>query len=87
MSEPINPEMAQISFLDKENEEIVQSQLDVIADQLLNDWLQSNQDEGVFWSDYQIALMCDSDYLKGKFNQFYNLKPEDSEYLEVGEDK
>ena len=75
-----------MSFLDKESKGVVALELQVIADQLLDDWLQSNLDEGQFWYDYQIASMCDSNYLKGRFNQFYDLKPEDQYYLEWDEE-
>ena len=70
---------------DDENEMVMGAIMSDIADQLLDDWVQSNLDEGQFWSDYQIASMCDSNYLKGRFNQFYDLKPEDQYYVEVNE--
>ena len=75
------------SFLEDENQMVIDAEMSAIADQLLDDWIQSNLDEGVFYSDYQIAMMCDSNYLKGRFNQFYDLKPEDQYYLEWDEEK
>ena len=77
--------MPDVSFTDNENQMVIDATLSEIGDQLFEDWIQSNLDEGVFWSDYQIASMCDSNYLKGRFNQFYDLKPEDQYYLEVNE--
>ncbi len=53
---------------------------------LFEDWNSSNLDEGTFYADYQIALMSDNNYLKGRFNQFYDLTPEDDEYLEWDEE-
>ena len=75
-----------MSFLDKESQGVVALELQVIADHLLNEWINSNLDEGVLYSDYQIALMCDSNYLKGRYNQFYNLTPEDEYYVEWDEE-
>ena len=75
------------SFLENENQMVIDAEMQTIADQLLDDWIQSNLDEGQFWSDYQIASMSDSNYLKGRFNQFYDLKPEDQYYLEWDEEK
>ena len=71
------------SFLDDENQMLIDAELQVIADHLLDEWINSNLDEGQLYSDYQIASMCDSNYLKERFNQFYDLKPEDQYYVEV----
>ncbi len=30
--------------------------------------------------------MCDSNYLKGRFNQFYDLNPGDDDYIEWDEE-
>jgi hypothetical protein len=75
------------SFLDDENQMVVDAICTEIGEQLFEDWNQSNLDEGTFWADYQIALMCDSNYLKGRFNQFYDLNPNDQYYLEWDEEK
>lgn len=71
------------SFLDDENQMLIDSELQEIAEHLLQEWINSNLDEGQLYSDYQIASMCNSDYLKDKFNKFYNLNPDDQYYLEV----
>jgi len=68
------------SFLDDENQMVVDAICYEIGMELFEDWNNSNLDEGTFWADYQIALRCDSNYLKGRFNQFYDLKPGDDEY-------
>jgi hypothetical protein len=44
-------------------------------------------DEGELYSDWRIADMSDSNYLKGRFNQYHDLKPEDQYYLEYDEEK
>lgn len=72
-----------MSFLEDENEMVVNVEMQIIADQLLDDWIQNNLDEGQLYSDWRIADMCDSKYLKERFNLFYNLTPEDNYYIEV----
>ena len=73
------------SFLDDENQMLVDAICTEIGEQLFEDWNSSNLDEGTFWADYQIALMCDNNYLKGRFNQFYDLKQGDEYYLDWDE--
>ena len=48
--------------------------------------INSNLDEGQLYADYRFAEMCESNYLKGRFNQFYDLKPEDQYYIEWDEE-
>jgi hypothetical protein len=72
------------SFLDDENQMLVDSIITEISEQLFEDWNSSNLDEGTFYADYQIALMCNDKYIKSKFNEFYELTPEDEEYFNVG---
>jgi hypothetical protein len=76
-----------MSFLENENQMVIDAELSEIADQLLEDWMQSNLDEGQLYSDWRIADMSSSNYLKGRFNLFYDLKPEDQYYLEWDEEK
>ena len=73
------------SFLDDENQMLIDAVITDISEQLFEDWNSANLDEGTFYADYQIALLSDNNYLKGKFNKFYDLTPEDDEYLEVEE--
>jgi hypothetical protein len=74
------------SFLDDESQGFVDAICSEIGEQLFEDWNSSNLDEGTFYADYQIALLSDNNYLKGRFNQFYDLTPEDDEYLEWDEE-
>ena len=76
-----------MSFLENENQMVIDAEMSEIAEQLLQDWINSNLDEGQLYSDYQIAYMSNSNYLKGRFNQYYNLTPEDQYYLEWDEEK
>ena len=74
-----------MSFLENENQMVIDVELQEIADQLLDDWINSNLDEGQLYSDWRIADMSSSNYLKGRFNQFYDLNPGDEYYFEEGE--
>jgi hypothetical protein len=79
--------MSDTSFLENENQMVIDAELQTIAEQLLDDWIYENLNEGQFYSDWRIADMSDSNYLKGRFNQFYDLKPEDEYYIEWDEEK
>jgi hypothetical protein len=74
------------SFLEDENQMVIDAEVQTISEYLFEDWMNSNLDEGTFFADYRFAEMCDSNYLKGRFNQFYNLTPEDDHYLEWDEE-
>jgi hypothetical protein len=74
------------SFLENENQMVIDAEIVDIGLKLFEDWNSSNLDEGTFYADYQIALLSDNNYLKGRFNQFYDLTPEDDEYLEWDEE-
>jgi hypothetical protein len=54
-----------------------------IADQLLDDWIQSNLDESQYFADLQIAQRSGDPILQNKFNEFYNLGPEDEDYFGI----
>jgi hypothetical protein len=75
------------SFLDDESQMVVDAEMVEIGLKLFEDWNQSNLDEGTFYADYQIACLTDSNYLKGRFNQFYDLNKGDEYYLEWDEEK
>lgn len=69
------------SFLDDENEMIVGAVLQEIADQVLEDWINNNLDEGEMYSDWRIAQLSDDRYIKDKFNTYYKLSENDDYYL------
>jgi hypothetical protein len=75
------------SFLENENQMVIDAEIQTISEQLFDEWMDSNLNEGVFFADFRFAEMSDSNYLKGRFNQFYDLKPEDDYYLEFDEEK
>lgn len=69
------------SFLDDENEMIVGAVLQEIADQVLEDWINNNLDEGEMYSDWRIAQLSDEPYIKAQFNRYYKLSENDDYYL------
>lgn len=78
--------MAEQSFLENENQMVIDAELQTIAEQLLDDWIYENLNEGQFYADWRIADMVDSNYLKGRFNKHYNLTPADEYYIEYDEE-
>jgi len=71
------------SFLENENQMLIDATMSEIGDMLVEDWINSNLDEGQLYSDWRIADMSSDNYLKQKFNQFYDLTPDNQYYLEV----
>ena len=71
------------SFLDNENQMVIDATLQEIAEELLEEWMNANLDEGQYFADFQIAFKSNDKYIKDKFNQFYKLNPEHEDYLEV----
>jgi len=75
-----------MSFLENENQMVIDATYQEIGEMLVEDWVNSNLDEGQLFADYRFAEMADSNYLKGRFNLFYDLKPGDQYYLEWDEE-
>ena len=75
-----------MSFLENENEMVIDATYSEIGAMLVEDWVNANLDEGQLFADYRFAEMSDSNYLKGRFNQFYDLTPSDQYYLECEEE-
>ena len=75
------------SFLENENQMVIDAIYHEIGEQLVEDWVQSNLDEGQMYADYRFAEMSNDNYIKGRFNLFYDLKPEDQYYIEWDEEK
>lgn len=72
-----------MSFLDNENQMLQDAIQSEISDHLFEQWLSSQLDEGVHWADYQIALLADDDYIKRRYNEYYELKKGDEYYIDV----
>ena len=75
-----------MSFLDKENEQVVDLIIQEVAEQLFNDWHNALLDEGELYADFRLLLLANDDYLNRRFNEHYNLKPGDEYYLEFQEE-
>jgi hypothetical protein len=76
-----------MSFLENENEMVIDATYSEIGAMLVEDWVNANLDEGQLFADFRFAEMSDNNYLKGRFNQFYDLTPGDQYYLEFDEEK
>ena len=74
------------SFLENEDEMVIDMTYSEIGEQLVEDWINSNLDEGQLYADWCVANMSSSNYLKGRCNQFYDLNPTDNYYLEWNEE-
>jgi hypothetical protein len=77
---------ANVSFLENENEMVIDMTYSEIGAMLVEDWVNANLDEGQMFADFRFAEMSDSNYLKGRFNLFYDLNPGDQYYLECEEE-
>ena len=75
-----------MSFLENENEMVIDATYSEIGAMLVEDWVNANLDEGQLFADYRFAEMSDSNYLKGRFNLFYDLNEGDQYYLEWNEE-
>ena len=53
-----------------------------ISDKLFDDWCNSNLDEGIFYADWRMASESDDKYVKKYFNEYYEVQPDEEEYLE-----
>ena len=69
------------SFLDDENQMLIDATVIEIGQKLFEDWNSSNLDEGTFYADQQIAILSDDPYLKDKFNKHYELNEDDDDFL------
>jgi hypothetical protein len=76
-----------MSFLENENQMVIDAIYSEIGEQLVEDWTNSNLDEGQMYADWCFADMSGDNYIKGRFNLFYDLKPEDQYYIEWNEEK
>ena len=73
------------SFLDAMNinQMVIDAEATYIAEELFQQWTDSNLDEGTFYADYRFAEMCESEELKKAFNTYYELKEGDEYYVGV----
>jgi hypothetical protein len=71
------------SFLEDVNQMVIDACYQDIAEQLLEDWINSNLDEGQYYADKQFAEMSGDKFIQDEFNKFYNLTPIDEDYFEI----
>jgi hypothetical protein len=69
------------SFLENVNQMIVDAAIQEIQDQLFDNWVNENSNEGQFFADMRFAEMSGDTYIMGEFNKFYNLTEKDDNYL------
>jgi hypothetical protein len=65
---------------------VIDAEYAEIGKVLVENWVNTNLDEGQLYADWRFADMAESNYLKGRFNLFYDLKPDDQYYLEWNEE-
>ena len=61
------------SFLEDVNQMVIDACYQDIAEQLLEDWINSNLDEGQYYADKQFAEMSGDEFIYAEFNKFYNI--------------
>jgi len=69
------------SFLEDVNQMVIDACYQDIAEQLLDDWINSNLNEGQYYADKQFAEMSGDRFIQDEFNKFYNIKEGDEDYL------
>jgi hypothetical protein len=69
------------SFLENINQMVIDAAVTDISDQLFDDWMNANLDEGTYFSDRRFAEMSGDKFLYDEFNKHYNLTEEDDDYL------
>ena len=69
------------SFLEDVNQMVIDAVYQEIAEQLLEDWINNNLDEGQYYADKQFAEMSGDKFIQDEFNKFYELKEGDEGYI------
>ena len=75
-----------MSFLDNENQMVIDAIIEEVSEQLFDDWNNANLDEGEMYADYRILELAGDNYLNRRFNEFYDLKEGDEYYLDFVEE-
>ena len=71
------------SFLEDVNQMVIDACYQEIAEQLLENWINSNLEEGQYYADKQFAWMSDDKFVQSEFNKFYNLTEIDEDYFDI----
>ena len=75
-----------MTVFSNESEEVVDLLINDIANQLFDEWHESNLNEGIMYADWKVCAMSNSNYFKRKFNEYYNIQPNDEFYIPFKED-
>ena len=75
-----------MTVFSNESQEVVDLVIDDIASQLFHQWHMSNLDEGTMYADWKVCSMSNSNYFRRKFNEHYNIQPNDEFYLPFNEE-
>ena len=73
--------------MDNENQMVIDAVCQEIGEHLFNEWNESNLDEGILYADWQIASRCDSNYLKRRYNEHWELTPDEEFYVKFDEEE
>ena len=71
------------SFLEDVNQMVIDAVYQDISEQLLEQWINNNLDEGQYYADKQFAEMSGDSFIQSEFNKFYELKEGDEGYIEI----
>jgi hypothetical protein len=69
------------SFLEDVNQMVIDAAISDIGEQLFDDWMNSNLDEGQYFADKRFAEMSGDKFIYDEFNKHYELTEEDEDYL------
>ena len=69
------------SFLDDINQMVIDAEIQTISEQLFDDWMNANLDDGQFWADYRFAELSNDKTIKNKFNNHWDIKKGEEYYL------
>jgi hypothetical protein len=69
------------SFLEDVNQMVIDAAISDIGEQLFDDWMNSNLDEGQYFADKRFAEMSGDKFIYDEFNKHYKLTEEDEDYL------
>ena len=64
-----------MSFLENENQMVIDATYSEIGEMLVEDWVNANLDEGQLYADFRFAEMSDSNYFDAMTNTSQSLNP------------
>lgn len=75
--------MTDVSYIEacNVNQMVLDHAIQTISEQLFDDWVFENSNEGTFYSDYRFTEMSGDKYLIDLFHKHYDIKPEDQYWI------